>query len=214
MIRISEPPQRPEPSTAWHDGFLAMLPEIRRRASLAFRNLPKVTREDLIEEVVVNALVVYKRLYDQGKVELAYPTVLARYGIRQVNDGRRVGSKLNVKDVSSKHCQQKKGFALQRLDRFDKYEGVWLEAVAEDRRTPVPDQVWFRIDFPQWLNRLSTRDRRIAEALAAGSRPGEVAAALGVYPAKISRKRREFHDSWRAFHGETGPAAQAVAVPA
>ena len=64
MIRISEPPQRPEPSTAWHPGFLAMLPKIRQQASLAFRDLPKVTREDLIEEVVVNALVAYKRLYD------------------------------------------------------------------------------------------------------------------------------------------------------
>ena len=37
-----------------------------------------------IEEVVVNALVAYKRLYDKGKVDLAYPTVLAMYGIRQV----------------------------------------------------------------------------------------------------------------------------------
>ena len=57
MIRISEPPQRPEPSTSWHAGFLAMLPKIRRQASLAFCGLPKATREDLIDEVVVNALV-------------------------------------------------------------------------------------------------------------------------------------------------------------
>ena len=210
MIRISEPPQRPEPSTAWHAGFLAMLPKIRQQASLAFRGLPEVTREDLIEEVVVNALVAYRRLYELGKVELAYPTVLARYGIRQVNEGRRVGSKLNVKDVSSKYCQQKKGFVLQRLDRFHKYEGAWLEAVVEDRRTPVPDQVWFRIDFPRWLSRLSARDRRMAEALAMGSRPGEVAKELGVCPAQISRKHREFHDSWQAFHGEGQDAQEGV----
>ena len=143
-----------------------------------------------------------------------YPTVLARYGIRQVNEGRRVGSKLNVKDVSSEYCRQKKGFVLQRLDRFHKYEGAWLEAVVEDRRTPVPDQVWFRIDFPRWLSRLSGRDRRMAEALAVGSRPGEVAKELGVCPAQISRKRREFHDSWQAFHGEGEPAGHAMAAPA
>ena len=54
MIRISKPAERPESSTAWHAGFLAMLPRIRRQASLAFRDLPKATREDLIEEVVVS----------------------------------------------------------------------------------------------------------------------------------------------------------------
>ena len=176
--------------------------------------LPEVTREDLIEEVIVNALVAYKRLYDTGKVELAYPTVLAMYGIRQVNEGRRVGTKLNVKDVSSEYCRQKKGLVLERLDRFDKYKGVWLEAVVEDRRTPVPDQVWFRIDFPRWLSRLSERDRRMAEALAAGARPGEVAEEFEVSPGRISQERRELYDSWRAFHGEGEPASHAVAAPA
>ena len=93
MIAPSKPVERPQADTAWHAGFLAMLPKIRRQASLTFRGLPEVTREDLIEEVVVNALVAYKRLYELGKVELAYTTVLARYGIRQVNEGRRVGGK-------------------------------------------------------------------------------------------------------------------------
>ena len=69
----------------------------------------------------------------------------------------------------------------------------------------MPDQVWFRIDFPRWLSRLSARDRRMAEALAAGSRPGEVAAAFGASAGRISQKRREFYDSWRAFHGEGRP---------
>jgi len=38
----------------------------------------------------------------------------------------------------------------------------------EDYQTPVPDQVCFRIDFPEWLSRLPNRDRRVAEALANG----------------------------------------------
>ena len=114
MIAPSKPAECAQADTAWHAGFLAMLPKIRQQASLAFRGLPEVTREDLIEEVVVNALVAYRRLYELGKVELAYPTVLAMYGIRQVNEGRRVGSKLNVKDVSSEYCRQKKGFVLER----------------------------------------------------------------------------------------------------
>ena len=32
------------------------------------------------------------------------------------------------------------------------------EAIVEDRRTPVPDQVAFRIDFPAWLD---THPKRI-----------------------------------------------------
>ena len=45
----------------------------------------------------------------------------------------------------------------------------------------------------------------MAEALAAGSRPGEVAKEFGMCSARISQKRREFYDSWRAFHGEGEP---------
>jgi len=42
----------------------------------------------------------------------------------------------------------------------------------------------------------------LAEALAAGNRIEEVAEEFEVSPSRISQKRREFHDSWRAFHGK------------
>ena len=49
----------------------------------AFRNLRPQAREEAIEDVTANALVAFIRLVDRGKIELAYPTVLARYGIAQ-----------------------------------------------------------------------------------------------------------------------------------
>ena len=38
------------------------------------------------------------------------------------------------------------------------------EAIVEDPRTPVPDQVAFRIDFPKWLDGMPRRNRKIAAA--------------------------------------------------
>ena len=76
----------------WHARFLAMVPTIRRYARKAFRDLPRSTRDERIDDVVANTLVAHHRLVQTGKEDLAYPTVLARYGIAQVRDGRRVGN--------------------------------------------------------------------------------------------------------------------------
>jgi len=195
MIAKSKKTQvRPVP--AWHAAFLEMLPAIKRQATVAFRHLDPEAREEAVQEVVVFATTAFKGLWGQGRAELAYPSVLALYGIKRVKIGRRVATRLNVRDVSSEYCQWQKHVTLERLDRFDKYEGVWLEAVVEDPRTPVFDQVWFRIDFPAWLLRLADRERQIAEALAAGNRTGEVAEEYGVSAGRISQMRREFQASW------------------
>jgi hypothetical protein len=66
-------------------------------------------------EVVTGGL-----LFGQGKEELAYAAPFATYAIKQVRSGRRVGSRLNARDVSSPHCQIRKGIRLGRLDHFDK----------------------------------------------------------------------------------------------
>lgn len=50
-----------------------------------------------------------------------------------------------------------------------------MESLIDNRRTPVPKQAAFRIDFPRWLNGLTFRDRRIADRLAMGYSTSEVA---------------------------------------
>ena len=113
--------RRPIKSTAaWHAGFLAMLPVIRNYARGAFGHLKADLRQDLIQEVIANCMVAYVRLFKQGKVALAYPTVLARYGIAQVRDHRRVGASLNIKDVLSPYCQAKKHVVVECLDKFER----------------------------------------------------------------------------------------------
>ena len=194
--RVSNPP-------AWHRGFMQMLPVIHAYARGAFAHLNPEARQDMIQEVVANALVAYVRLYQQGRVALAYPTVLAKYGVAQVRDGRRVGAKLNIKDPLSRYCQQRKGVVVERLDVFDEEENAWAEAVVQDTRTAtVPDIVSFRVDFADWLASLSRRDRRIAECLAIGNRTSDVAERFDVSPGRISQLRRELNTNWREFTGE------------
>ena len=62
-----------------------------------------------------------------AKADIAYATPLAKFAIRQYRDGRRLGSKLNVRDVSSEYAQRIKGICLERLDKYDFEEDSWQE---------------------------------------------------------------------------------------
>jgi hypothetical protein len=187
----------------WHAGFLLLLPTIRSYARAAFAHLNPELRQELAQEVIANALVAYVRLFRRGRVALAYPTVLAKYGIAQVRDHRRVGAKLNIRDVLSPYCQAKKHVTVERLDKFDEEENAWQEAVVQDTRTaPVPDIVAFRCDFPAWLGTLTKRNRRIAEALSLGHTTGSVAKRFNVSAGRVSQLRQELAKSWKQFVGE------------
>lgn len=197
-----------EKKSRWQEGFMALLPVILRYVTPAFHNLGSEAKAEAIQEAVANCFVAYWRLVQQGREGLAFATVLARYAVAQVRTGRQVGGRLNIKDVSSAYSQYHKRFNLQRLDRFDTREGCWREAVVEDHRTPILDQVCFRIDFPAWLESLPPRDRNIARALAAGERTTDVARRFGVSLARISQLRRKLERSWLAFHGEEAEREQ------
>lgn len=189
-------------TTDAREKFLEMLPLIQRQASLAFRGLRKVEREDLIAEVVANAYAAFHRLIERGRVDVAYPSPLASFAIRQVRDGRRVGSRLNIRDVSSRHCQQRKGVKVQPLCQWNDQKQRWQEMLVEDRKSTPADIAAIRIDFADWLKSLSPRQRKIAKTLAAGESTGTVARTFRVSAARISQIRRELHDAWFAFQGE------------
>lgn len=189
----------------WHKAFLVMLPIILRHLRVAFRHLRAEAKEEAIAEAVANACTAYRRLVKQGRAHLGFPTVLARFAVAQVLDGRRVGNGQNTRDVLSPRAQ-KKHFQVERLDHFDEEEDQWMEAVVEDPHTPVFDQVCFRVDFPAWLARLSRRNRRIAQSLSIGNSTSAVARRFRISPGRISQLRRLFYESWQEFCGATGPA--------
>jgi hypothetical protein len=180
---------------AWHAGFLAMLAAIRRRLRIAFRDLDPEARAEAVQEGICNAMTAYARLYERGEVQKAHPAPLAQYAARQVHEGRKVGGRLNVKDVSSSYCRRLKHVTLERLDKWDKYEG-WKEIVVEDRRATPADVVRVRLDFAHWLATLSRRDRRIALDLANGHRTIDVARKHHLSEGRISQLRKQLHLSW------------------
>ena len=182
--------------------FLKMLPAIRRQASLAFRDLDPQRREELIAEVVANSFVAFRRLAQRRRLHVAFPTPLASFAIRQVRAGRRVGGKLNVRDISSRHCQRVKEVCVQRLDRYDSKRHQWREIVVEDRRAGPDHVAMVRLDFAAWLDSLPMRNRHIAELLAAETPGQEVARRFGISSGRVSQLRRELRDDWYRFQGE------------
>ncbi len=182
--------------------FLKMFPTLCKAIKRGFRRLRGDQREEAIQEALANAFVAFSRLVDLGRMQFAFPSALARFAVAQVRDGRRVGGSLNVRDVLSEYAQQRKQLQVQRLDLFSRHAAQWCEVVVEDYQTPVPDQVCFRIDFPEWLSRLSIRHRRVAEALAIGDTTGEIARKFAISSGRVSQLRRELHASWELFHAD------------
>jgi len=108
--------------------------------------------------------VAYTRLVEQGQAEAATWSSLAKYAVAQFQDGRRVGTSLNVKDITSAYCQKRKEVEVRYI--YCRNEQEWHEMVLEDRRANPADLAAFRIDFREFLRSLSRRYRQIVIYLA------------------------------------------------
>ena len=190
------------PSADWHAPFLRMLPAIRTQARFGFRNLRLEARAEAVQEVIANAFVAYRRLVELGHEDLAYPTPLAQYAIAQIREGRQIGNRLNVHDITSRYCQRRMGIRIDRLNRFDDRRQSWVELVLEDRNATPAEIAILRIDFRRWLALLPRRHRCIAQKLAIGETTKTVAQQYGVSAGRISQLRRELQEAWREFQGE------------
>jgi hypothetical protein len=142
------------------------------------------------------------RLAELDKLELAYASALARYGVAQVKDGRMTSGSLNCKDVSSRYCQRLKKVTAERLDYYDEEDDCWCEAIVEDRTAGPAEIARTRIDFDAWLRRLPRRDRRIAQFLSLGNRTSDAARKFSVSEGRVSQLRRELVESWKKFTDE------------
>ncbi len=201
MIARARPVRRPTASAICAK-FLTLLPAIRDQARFACRGEDPERRQEFVAEVIANCWVAFVRLVERGLITVVYPTPLAQYAIKQVRDGRRVGAKLNVRDVSSPYAQQAKGFTVARLDRYDSENDEWREILIEDRHAGPAQTAAARIDLGQWFASLPRKKRRIAETLATGEPTKKAARKFGVSAGRISQLRREFEDSWAEFQGE------------
>jgi hypothetical protein len=195
--------QTPRPA-ALHAAFLSILPRIETHAAVVFRHLRCPHRlADCVQETVSLAWKWFVRLAARGKDAREFPSALATFAAKAVKSGRRVCGQEKARDVLSPLAQQRRGFAVASLPRRSTLSGNPLsEALADNTRSPVPEQVHFRIDFPEWLVQLGDRNRRIAEDMALGHRTQDLAQMHKVTQARISQLRREFLDGWLHFTGQ------------
>ena len=142
------------------------------------------------------------RLAEQGRADAATPTSLAKYAVAQIRGGRRVATPLNIKDVSSEYCQQRKGVRVRSLQRWDHRSEEWTEMVVEDRHSTPAELAAFRIDFRAFLKSLSRRDRRVALKMARGHATSWIAKKFKISAARVSQLRRELDEAWQEFQGE------------
>jgi hypothetical protein len=182
--------------------FLAMLPQIEKLACRACRGEGEAAQEDFVAEVIANAYCAFAQLAKRGRLEIAYPTPLATFAIRQVRCGRRVGGRLNAEDISSGYCQATKRIKVGSLVERDEATGQWREILVEDKRSTPADVAAVRIDFVDWLRSLGRKQRRIATALACGETTRWTARKFGLSPGRISQLRSELRLAWQRFQGE------------
>ena len=193
---------RQSASSAHAAKFVSLLPAIQEQARYAFRNEKPEYRQELTAEVIANCWAAFVRLVERGLIDVVYPTPLAGYAIKQVRDGRRVGAKLNVLDISSEYAQRLKQITVERLDLYDEQKGEWREVLVEDHHAGPAETAAARIDIGEWFDSLPKHKRRVAQTLATGETTKRTARKFRVSPGRISQTRRELETTWAEFQGE------------
>jgi hypothetical protein len=201
MIATTQQPRQAAPAQH-NEHFLEMLPLIRSQARLAFRRLRPERKHELVQEVVANAFCAFTALVRRGKANLAFATPLANFAIRRVIEGRRVGSKLNTRDIMSHRVRSTYGVTIESVHLFGHEQGEWREALVEDHHATPADIAAARIDVAEWFRSIPPRNRRIAITLAMGESTTEAAKRYCVSSARISQLRRALWVNWQEFQGE------------
>jgi hypothetical protein len=189
-------------NTTWQQSYIDLLPEIEQKLRFAFCRLDKEAREDAIEEGVVHSLLAYVRLHEHGRAEVATASSLAWYSSRHVKRGRPACGRMNGKDPLSRYGQISNDIVIERQ------RGNWIDAIVQDKRAAVADQVAAKLDIEAWFTTLTKRTKEIAKDLALGCSTSEVARKHGLTAGRISQLRRLLEESWAKYQ------QQAVAVVA
>ncbi len=199
------PPDTPGLSPqALHAAFLAsVLPRVVTHGRVYFRHRRRVDQEEAIQEMAALCWKWFLRLAERGKDATHFPTALATFAALAVGNGRRLAGMDRAKDVLSPLAQRHECFAVGTLPSGSSLGGnAFDEALADNTRSPVDEQVCFRLDFPAWRAGRTERDRRILDALMLGERTLDVAGRFGLSPGRVSQLRREFLLDWRRFISE------------
>ena len=132
--------------------FLTIVPRIELHGRIYFRTKHWQDRQEAIGEMVALSWRWFLRLANRGKDATQFPSVLATFAAQAVHNGRRLAGSCTAKDALSPVAQRRHGFAVGRLPDISTLNGNPLfDALHDNTRSPIPDQVIFRFDFPAWL---------------------------------------------------------------
>ena len=199
MVTLVKSNSEVDTQKSQHARFLAMLPQIRRQALIAFRNQRFEVREELIQEVIANCYRAWVLLVRRGKESVVYPTPLAQFAIRQVRGGRRVGGRLNLQDILSPQARRHYGITIERIDRRDPQDGVWNEQLVEDRRAGPAETAAARMDLPHGCARCRSEIARSRRHCRWGETTNAVARQFGLSAGRVSQLRVWLREHWEQF---------------
>jgi hypothetical protein len=196
-----------------HAAFLLILPKVETHARIWSRHLAcPGLKEDFVCEAVALAWRSFLRLAERGKDASEFASALATGVVRAVRSGRRLCGQERSRDVMSAASQRRHGFRVEELlppslayERLksepvgQRLHDAFEERLRDNTRSPVLDQVVFRLDFRGWLATLSDRNRQVVDELMAGEGTGEVARKFGVSAGRVSQLRRQFEGDWAVF---------------
>ena len=171
---------------------------IQRHATVVFRHLPAVEREEAVAEAVAAGFVSFIRLKARGKDASVFPSALATFAALYVKNGRHIGSKTNSREIMSgsawgRHAQP------QNLPQEN---SRWHDLVTDDS-TPIPDQVAFKIDWGDFVNVQSPRHRRMIHLLGVGHTASWVARKFRLSPSRVTQLRKEWRQQWLMYAGNS-----------
>ena len=190
--------------------FENLLPTITACLKHEFRTVRcGCTKADLVAEGVALCWKWFRRASAQGKDVALFVGAMARFAARAARSGRTVCGQQPAKDVMSLTARIKHGVVVEqlmttRIDHDTLYGAVggqrrhdaFEEALAENTVTPIPDQVVFRIDWPEFVNSLPARDRELVAFLALGNSNQAAAGVFGISPGRVSQLRRSWCERW------------------
>ena len=186
------------------NAFLMILPRIQSQAWNAFQGLSLDLKQELQSEVVAHCWKSFTKLVELGRHEDVPPMTLARFAIRAVRSGRRIGSSLNINDVTSDYCKNRLGIRSVAFCWIDQNGKNWAESLIADERARPDQLVMARIDFSEWLQTLKPLHRKVAEHLSFGESTHSTAMIFNLSPGRISQIRRLLERSWHSFQTEDG----------
>jgi hypothetical protein len=157
-----------------------------------------------VQNVLAWAFELFKNLVAKGKMDRAFASSLARYGIWRHREGRIFGTPRNTVDAMAEGSR-----ACGRSNV--KHYGYDTGSSMLDARNPVDEIVQFQIDFSDWYGNHSVRDQWIISDLAMSVTPKKIGAKYAISQARICQLRKWFYKSWTNF---IDPPEAGMLVPA